>query len=150
MKKFVLIVVAALLAVGCSRKNGSFEIVGGGLEAVRIAIPVKAEIWFEVVNNTGQVSLSDISGKVKKAGAPLLAFTAEDFTIPGRIRSKLIVSGEAAPEPGVGLLSLARLFSSQDFSGFTVSVTFTARGFLGIKKTQTIEDIPLQNIVGLI
>ena len=154
MKKFVTIVFAALVAVlltGCSGSGKQLTLTGGGLESLKIGSPITAVLRLEVNNTSYKVDVSDITGKVLNDGEPLLDLKAQDFSIKARSESTVFVPVEAALEPGVGLLSLGRLLSARDLDeSITVSVTFTATGFLGLKKTQTIENVPLSTLAGLL
>ena len=154
VKKFVRIVIAALAAVllaGCSGSRQQLTLTGGGLESFRIGSPISAVLRLEVNNTSYKINVSDITGKVLNDGEPLLDLKAEDFSIPARSESTVLVPVEASLEPGVGLLSLGRLLSARDLDeSITVSVTFTATGFLGFKKTQTIENVPLSTLAGLL
>ena len=94
--------------------------------------------------------MSDISGKLKSSGTPLLDLKAEDFTIPAKSDSRISIPIEASLEPGVGLITIMRTLGGGNFEGMTVDLTFTATGFLGIKKTQTLNDIPVKDIIGLL
>lgn|GEM_PF-2326583 len=154
MKKIVntiLVALAALLLTACAGSNNQLKLTGGGLESLKIGSPITAVLRLEVSNPSYKVNVSDITGKVLNDGEPLLDLKAEDFTIPARKDSQVFVPVEASLEPGVGIFSLGRLLSAQDLDeSITVSVTFTASGFLGIKKTQTIENVPLSTIANLL
>ena len=153
MKKIVRIVFAAVVALmlsGCAGRGNQFTITGGGVESVHLGPTITAVANLNFSNPSHKVQVSDISGKVKKGDSAILTLTAEDFTIPARSQTTIAVPVEASLEPGVGMLSLLKLASGNNFDGLTADLTFTASGFLGIKKTKTIENVPVKDIIGLL
>ena len=152
MKKIVSILLAAVVAVmvnGCASEN-KFTITGGGVESVHLGPTITATANLTFSNPSYKVKVSDVSGVVKNGEDALLNLTAEDFTIPARSTTTVPVPVEGSLAPGVGLLKIMSLVSGSNFEGLTADLTFTATGLLGIKKTQTIEGIPLKELMDLL
>ena len=153
MKKFVGILFAIVLATlltGCSNSGSKFTITGGGVQSVRIGPPITAVANLTFSNPSYKVEVSDVSGVIKSGESPLLNVSAEDFTIPARATTTVSVPVEANLAPGVGLFRIMSLVGGNNFEGLTADLTFTASGFLGLKKTQTIENVPVKDIIGLL
>ena len=153
MKKFVRILFAAVVAAlltGCSGGGSKFTITGGGVQSVHVGNPITAVAELTINNPSYKVQVSDISGVVKRGEDALLNLKAEDFTIPARTESTVFVPVEASLAPGVGLLRIMSLVGGGNFEGLTVDLTFTGTGFLGMKKTRTLTDIPIKDIIGLL
>ncbi len=96
------------------------------------------------------MKVSDISGKIKNGEKALLNVQAEDFEIPARSSSTVFVPIEASLEPGVGVFGIMKIVSGGDYENLTADITFTATGLFGIKKTQTLENIPLKDLMKLL
>ena len=153
MKKIVRILFAAVLAAlltGCSNAGSKFTITGGGVESVHFGPPITAVANLTFSNPSYKVEVSNVSGVVRSGESPLLNVSAEDFTIPARSETTVAVPVQASLAPGVGLLRILSLANGNNFDGLVVDLTFTASGFLGIKKTRTLEDIPVKDIIGLL
>ena len=153
MKKIVRILFAALIAAaltGCTDAYKQFQITGGSLESPTLGPPMGAVLSVDVNNPTYKVVVTDVSGKVKKGERHMLDLTAEDFTVPARSASTVKIPVTATMAPGVGLLSIGRVLASGDYDDIVVDLTFTASGFLGFKKTQTIENIPVKDLISLL
>jgi len=153
VKKFVqilLLAVVALALTSCADSRRQFNIVDGGVASLSVGSPIKAVLKLTFDNPSHKYEVMDITGKVKHSGSAILDLQAEDFTIPARDTTEVLVPVEARLEPGTGILTVMRMISARDLSNVTVSLTFTVKGFLGFRKTETIEDIPVENIIGLI
>ncbi|MBP5173092.1 MAG: hypothetical protein J6037_05235 [Bacteroidales bacterium] len=153
MKKFVGILSAVLCAVllaGCTNTGGKFTITGGGVESIHLGSPITCTANLTFSNPSYKVEVSNVSGVVKSGEDELLNLTAEDFTIPARSTTTVPVPVEASLAPGVGLFRIMSLVGGNNFDNLTADLTFTASGFLGLKKTKTIENIPVKDIIGLL
>ena len=146
----MLAFVLAAVLNGCADGGRQFTITGGGVESVHLGPTITATANLTFSNPSHKVKVTDISGKVKSNGTAILSLSAEDFTIPARSTATVPVPVEASMEPGVGILSIMKIVGGNNFEGLTADLTFTASGFLGIRKTQTLEDIPLKSIIGLL
>ena len=154
MNKIVRILFAALTAAlllgGCASQGSKFTITGGGVESVHLGQPITAVANLTFNNPSQKVKVSAVSGKVKSGETALLGLTAEDFEIPARSETTVAIPVEANLEPGVGIRTIMKLVASGDFEDLTADITFTASGFLGIRKTQTIEDIPVKDLLRML
>ncbi len=135
---------------GCANSGNKFAVTGGGVESLHMGSTITAVANLNFTNPSHKVKVSDISGVVKNGETALLGLSAEDFEIPARSASTVAVPVEASLEPGVGLFSIMRIVSNGDYENLTADLTFTATGFLGIKKTQTIKDIPVKDLMKLL
>ena len=153
MKKFVRILFAVVLAAlltGCSGIGSKFTVTGGGVQSVHIGSPITAVAELTFNNPSHKVDVSNVSGVVKNGAEALLNVKAEDFTIPARTESTVFVPVEASLAPGVGLLRIMSIAGGGNFDGLTVDLTFTATGLFGLKRTRTLTDIPIKDIIGLL
>ncbi|MBO4465739.1 MAG: lipoprotein [Bacteroidales bacterium] len=153
MKKIVGILFAAVLAAlltGCTNTGSKFTVTGGGVESVHLGSPITAVANLTFSNPSYKVEVSNVSGVVKSGKSPLLNVSAEDFTIPARSETTVRIPVQASMAPGVGLLKIMSIAGSNNFDDLVVDLTFTASGLLGIKRTRTLENIPVKDIVGLL
>ena len=146
----LLALLAAVLLAGCSSSRNQFTITGGGMDSVRIGDPITAVANLNINNPSYKVKVSDISGKIKSGEKALLNVQADDCEIPARSSSTVFVPLEASLEPGVGFFSIMKIVSGGDYENLTADITFTATGLFGIKKTQTLENIPLKDLMKLL
>ena len=153
MKKIVGILFAAVLAAlltGCSNTGSKFTVTGGGVESVHLGSPITAVANLTFSNPSYKVEVSNVSGVVRSGESPLLNVSADDFTIPARSETTVGIPVQASLAPCVGLLRIMSIMRGGDMDDLVVDLTFTASGFLGIKKTKTLENIPVKDIVGLL
>lgn len=148
--RILLAVVVAALLAGCSNSRNQFTITGGGMDSVHIGDPITAVANLNINNPSYKVKVSDISGRIKSGEQTLLNVQAEDFEIPARSSSTVFVPLEASLEPGVGVFGIMKIVSGGDYENLTADITFTATGLFGIKKTQTLENIPLKDLMKLL
>ena len=150
MKRFLLIIVAAAIAVSASANGGVYSKLSIGDYGIDNIWPagmtaITGAVWVEIDNAGEGFKVSQIKGTVYREGQPFITGSANDVHI-AKGKGKYTISGQAGLCPNVSILSILRMFLF-DPNIYSVDMSVVVTTDSGKTQTLSVERLPVKTLL---
>ena len=152
MKRFLLIIVAAAIAVSASANGGVYSKLSIGDYGIDNIWPagmtaITGAVWVEIDNSGDAFTVSQIKGTVYREGSPFVTGTANNVRI-AKGKGKYVVNGQASLCSGVSLFSILRVLSF-DPNVYSVDMSVVVTFDDGRQEALSVEKLPVSALLKL-